>query len=186
MPRTSPPPGKGGPSRTLPAFHDSERTLILQRRSISTNNNLKNGLHQDNRNTNKKQQHNLEKGRSSSAYFADTASESSTTHAVVHPDPRLSSQSLTPFYPTQRSLFVAPAGVGPAKPTTTRGSLFLEGIRSTPQDNGLVGHGRRRHGEGQVLRQTGDGRDDDDPERENKAPVFCGSIRFPASRVALW
>lgn len=114
------------------------------------------------------------RNRRSSAYFADSdASEEVSGTGTAGPSPM----------PQQR--VVAKTGTTSVAATVGGGRRILEGIRQSQQgqvvdarwSNGS-GVGRRR-GRPSIAAERGD-------QQTATASVFYGSVRFPASRVALW
>lgn len=122
------------PHPTL-AVADSDRTLILQRRSRC--------------NTNSKR----------SAYFADSDDSS------IGGEPRPSPREVKPAR-THAAGAADAATVPSGGSSRTGGRWILEGIRRSQQ--------------GQTSKTP------TIKDEQDRAPVFYGSVRFPASRVSLW
>lgn len=137
---------------------DSERTFILQRWQGST----------------------AGSNRRSSAYFADSdASEEVSRTGAAGPSP----------LPQQRA--VARIGATSVAATIGGGRRILEGIRQSQEgkltdDRWGNGSGVGRRSRGRPATTTTTVAERDDQRTPTTASVFYGSVRFPASRVALW
>lgn len=161
---------------------DSERTLIIQRGGAAgSSNSAANWPNHRPRTVGSTKR---------SAYFIDSASETSqagSTPSTGSTHQRAALLSSSPPVP-QRALF--------GTTSRTRGRRCLDGIRDTNdmgahQSDGqwgrrvIVGSSTRRGAQSDI-NGGGEGGDGESLESKQKPAVFFGSIRFPASRVALW
>lgn len=86
----------------------------------------------------------------------------------------------------------SPPTPAPVPPQHAVGGRLLNGIRDTNMMSSYHGAYNYRRGlgnglgEGRMLRDGDDVKVSRRSKQEREPPVFFGSIRFPASRLALW